>query len=105
MTSRQHSHPLRRSIARRWPAPGWKSAGVLALLCSGVAWASFPRVVALPLDQQRQWQALGGAPLSHGGVNGMPVAPAHAAETVGFLAQRAAAPPSPTLAGPLQSPP
>src|SRR5881275_1561981 len=91
MTSRQHSHPLRRSIARRWPAPGWKSAGVLALLCSGVAWASFPRVAAMPLDQQQQWQALGVAPLSSGGVSGMPMAPTGAVETVDFVPKRVVA--------------
>jgi murein DD-endopeptidase MepM/ murein hydrolase activator NlpD len=90
--SPQPSHPLRRSIARRWPAPGWKSAGALALLCSGVAWASFPRIVAMPLDQQRQWQALGVAPLSNGGVSGMPMAPSDAVETVDFVPKRAVAP-------------
>src|SRR5207253_3156228 len=75
LTSRHHAHPLRRSLATRWPQPGWKSAGVLALLCSGVAWASLPRPEALSLDQRRQWQALGVAPLSGGGVTGMPMAP------------------------------
>ena len=29
---RQPSHPLRRSIARSWTIPAWKSAGALALL-------------------------------------------------------------------------
>src|SRR5436305_10104026 len=95
MTSRQHSHPLRRSIARSWPTPGWKSAGVLAILCSGVAWASLPRVVAMPLDQQRQWQALGVAPLSSGGVSGMPMAPTEAVEAVDFVPRRAVAATSP----------
>jgi murein DD-endopeptidase MepM/ murein hydrolase activator NlpD len=108
--SPQPSHPLRRSIARRWPAPGWKSAGALALLCSGVAWASFPRIVAMPLDQQRQWQALGVAPLSNGGVSGMPMAPSDAVETVDFVPKRAVAPTAavvatvkaPALLGPLR---
>jgi murein DD-endopeptidase MepM/ murein hydrolase activator NlpD len=110
LTSRQHSHPLRRSIARRWPAPGWKSAGALALLCSGVAWASLPRVVAMPLDQQRQWQALGVAPLSSGGISGMPMAPTAAVEAVDFVPRRAvaavapaaAAVPAPAPLGPLR---
>src|SRR3954452_13191222 len=87
--SPQPSHPLRRSLARHWPTPGWKSAGVLALLCSGVAWASFPRIVAMPLDQQRQWQALGVAPLSGGGISGMPMAPTDAVEPVDFVPKRA----------------
>jgi murein DD-endopeptidase MepM/ murein hydrolase activator NlpD len=63
---------------------------VLALLCSGVAWASLPRPEALSLDQQRQWQALGVAPLSGGGVTGMPMAPSDAVETVDFVPKRAA---------------
>jgi hypothetical protein len=98
LTSRQHSHPLRRSIARSWPAPGWKSAGMLALLCSGVAWASLPRVAALPLDQQQQWQALGVAPLSSGGVSGMPMAPADTVVTVDFVPKRAVTTPQPVAA-------
>src|SRR3954451_17736202 len=97
--SRQHSHPLRRSIARSWPALsvplGWRSAGVFALLCSGVAWASIPRVVAMPLDQQRQWQALGVAPLSSGGGSGMAMAPTEAVEAVDFVPRRAVAATSP----------
>src|SRR5947208_1358482 len=88
---RQPSHPLRRSIARSWTIPAWKSAGALALLCSGVAWASFPRVATMPLDQQRQWQALGVAPLSSGGVSGMPMAPTEAVEAVDFVPRRAVA--------------
>ena len=87
---RTHAHPLRRSIARRWPAPGWKSAGALAVLCSGVAWASLPRVVAMPLDQQHQWQALGVEPLSNGGASGMPMAPTDAVASVAFVPKRAA---------------
>ena len=62
---------------------------MLALLCSGVAWASFPRPVQLPLDQQRQWQALGVAPLSTGGVSGMPMAPTNAVATPDFVPRRA----------------
>jgi murein DD-endopeptidase MepM/ murein hydrolase activator NlpD len=64
---------------------------VLALLCSGMAWASFPRTVEVPVDQQRQWQALGVAPLS-GGLNGMPMAPNEAAQAVAFVPKRAATP-------------
>ena len=48
-----------RALAPALPRPGWKSAGALALLCSGVAWASLPRVTDVPTDEQQQWQALG----------------------------------------------
>ena len=56
------------------PRPGWKSAGVLALLCSGVAWASLPHIGAGVNEDQRQWQAIGIAPLSSGGATGMQMA-------------------------------
>src|SRR5947209_15516180 len=103
MTSRQHAHPLRQALAPAWPQPGWKSAGVLALLCSTVAWASFPRPAAvMPLDQQRQWQALGVAPLSSGGVSGMPMAPTDAVATMDFVPKRAA--PVPVIAAPTPTP-
>jgi len=85
-------------MARTWPRPGWKSAGVLALLCSGVAWASLPRVVILPVDEQRQWQALGVAPLSSGGVSGMPMAPSDAVEPVDFVPKRAVSVAAPVAA-------
>src|SRR4051794_4192011 len=102
LTSRTHAHPLRRSLHRTWPTLplplGWKSAGVLALLCSGVAWASLPRVTIMPLDQQRQWHALGVAPLSGGGASGMPMAPTAAAETVAFVPRRAVPVAAPVMA-------
>ena len=98
LTARTHAHPLRRSMARTWPRPGWKSAGVLALLCSGVAWASLPRIVILPVDEQRQWQALGVAPLSSGGVSGMPMAPSDAVEPVDFVPKRAVSVAAPVAA-------
>ena len=89
-----NAHPLRRTLPRGLlgfgPKPGWKSAGVLAMLCSGVAWASLPRLVPAPMDQQRQWQALGVAPLTGGGVTGMPMAPTDAVEAVDFVPKRAA---------------
>jgi murein DD-endopeptidase MepM/ murein hydrolase activator NlpD len=53
------------------PRPGWAIAGVAALLCSGVAWASLPKPVDIPVDEQQQWQALAIAPLSNGGRTGM----------------------------------
>jgi hypothetical protein len=67
-----------RALAPSWARPSWEVAGVLALLCSTVAWASLPRSVDLPRDQQSQWQALGLAPLSGGAVTGMAMAPSDA---------------------------
>jgi murein DD-endopeptidase MepM/ murein hydrolase activator NlpD len=93
------------------PRVGWRSAGVLALLCSTVAWASFPRAADIPRDEQRQWQALGIAPLSSGGSTGMRMAATEAVEPVAFVPKRAvpvepaAAPepkPAPVTAGPLR---
>jgi murein DD-endopeptidase MepM/ murein hydrolase activator NlpD len=55
-----------------------------------VAWASFPRPIAeLSTDEQRQWQALEVAPLSGGGVTGMPMAPTEAAQPIEFAPKRA----------------
>jgi murein DD-endopeptidase MepM/ murein hydrolase activator NlpD len=90
-----------RAFARALPRPSWRLAGVLALLCSGVAWASLPKHAELGLDQQRQWQALAIAPLSNGGDTGMRMAPTDAAEPIEFAPERAAdadqafAPPEP----------
>jgi murein DD-endopeptidase MepM/ murein hydrolase activator NlpD len=74
-----------------WPL-GWKSAGVLALLCSTVAWASLPRPAELSGDEQGQWHALGVAPLSSGGVTGMAMAPTAAVEPIEFAPKRAFVP-------------
>ncbi|MES2137845.1 MAG: M23 family metallopeptidase, partial [Pseudomonadota bacterium] len=89
MTSPSHAHPLRKALAPTLPRAGWKSAGVLALLCSTVAWASFPRPGGMASDEQREWQALGVAPLSSSGVSGMAMAPTDAVETVDFVPKRA----------------
>jgi murein DD-endopeptidase MepM/ murein hydrolase activator NlpD len=86
---RSHAHPLRRSLAPAWPRPGWKSAGVAALLCSTVAWASFPRTSSLPLEEQQQWRALGVAPLSSGGAAGLAMAPTEAVQPIEFAPKRA----------------
>ena len=101
-----------RAFARALPHPGWQVAGVLALLCSGVAWASLPKRAELGLDQQRQWQALAIAPLSSGGDTGMRMAPSNAAEPIEFAPERAAnaddalvpsePKPAPVAAGPLR---
>jgi hypothetical protein len=79
---------------------GWKSAGLLALLCSGVAWASLPRPVELSTDAQRQWQALGVKPLSGGGATGMRMIASDTVEPVDFVPARAAAPAPATEPGP-----
>jgi murein DD-endopeptidase MepM/ murein hydrolase activator NlpD len=107
----------RRSKARAFafapalPRPGWRTAGALALLCSTVAWASLPRVSHIPTDEQRQWQALGIAPLTSGGATGMRMAASDAVEPVEFVPRRAvpieaaAAPapkPAPAITGPLR---
>jgi hypothetical protein len=44
----------------------------------------------LPADQQQQWQALAVAPLSDGGVTGMPMAPTNSVQSIGSLPRRAA---------------
>ena len=62
----------------------------MALLCSTVAWASLPRAAELSTDQQRQWQSLGVAPLSSGGVTGMPMGPTVAAAPIEFAPKRSA---------------
>lgn len=67
---------------------------MLAILCSTVAWASFPHPTELPNDEQRQWQALGLAPLSSGGVTGMAMAPTEAVQPLEFAPKRAFVPPA-----------
>jgi hypothetical protein len=83
----------RRSAARArafaWQRPSWRVAGVLALLCSTVAWASLPRAEDTPRDEQGQWQALGLAPLSGGGVTGITMAPSDAVVPIDFVPKRA----------------
>ena len=76
---------------------------MLALLCSTVAWASFPRPVELAPDEQQQWQALGVAPLANGGVTGMPMAPALGVQDVDFVPKRAVQPEAATPAHPAQT--
>ena len=93
LTSRSHAHPLRRSLPRAWPRlpwpVGWKSAGALALLCSTVAWASLPHSAPLGGDEQREWRALGIAPLSSGGEAAGAMAQTDAAEPIAFAPVRA----------------
>ena len=87
-----------RVLAPHWQRPAWTIAGLLALLCSGVAWASLPPAAEIPVDQQQQWQALGVAPLSKGGVSGMAMAPTEAVEPVDFVPKRRVAAVAPVVA-------
>jgi murein DD-endopeptidase MepM/ murein hydrolase activator NlpD len=90
--------------------PSWKAAGALALLCSGVAWASLPGPAELRSDEQMQWQALGIAPLSIGGATGLRMNATEAVEPIEFAPKRAVAAdaalvpekPVPTATGPLR---
>ena len=74
-----------------------------------MAWASFPRSVEVSSDEQRQWQALGLAPLESGGATGMAMAPTAAAQPIAYAPKRAFVPqaepesaPSVQAAGPLR---
>jgi murein DD-endopeptidase MepM/ murein hydrolase activator NlpD len=86
-----HAHPFRQAFAPARRFGGWKAAGAVALLCSGVAWASLPRPAELRSDEQREWQALGIAPLSDGGATGERMAATDAVEPIDFVPQRKAA--------------
>jgi murein DD-endopeptidase MepM/ murein hydrolase activator NlpD len=79
----------RAAASPAYPRAGWTSAGLLALLCSTVAWSSLPRAADLPSDEQRQWRALGIAPLSGGAATGMRMGPSDAVEPVDFVPRRA----------------
>jgi murein DD-endopeptidase MepM/ murein hydrolase activator NlpD len=71
---------------------------MLALLCSGVAWASLPHPAGISTDDQPQWQALAIAPLSSGSVTGMPMGATDAAEPIEFAPHRTvAAAPAPEV--------
>jgi hypothetical protein len=92
------------------PHLSWKSAGVVALLCSGVAWAALPKPHQMRTDEQLQWQALSVAPLSAGGSTGMRMDAGDAAEPIAVapvrkIAPQPVAPPkveAPVAAGPLR---
>jgi murein DD-endopeptidase MepM/ murein hydrolase activator NlpD len=49
----------------------WPQAGLLALLCSGVAMAAMPRAAEPGADEELQWKALSIAPLASGSRTGM----------------------------------
>src|SRR5437764_8642593 len=94
-------HPLRRALApvvlRFGPRLDWKAAGLLALVCSTVAWASLPRPREVSTGEQQQWQALGVAPLSSGGTAGLAMAPTDATDSIEFAPHRAPAAPAPEI--------
>jgi len=71
-----------RALSPAVPRIGWKGAGALALLCSGVAWASLPHARDIPTDEQREWQAIGIGPLSSRGSTGMRMAATEAVEPI-----------------------
>jgi murein DD-endopeptidase MepM/ murein hydrolase activator NlpD len=91
-----------RALAPALPRPGWKSGGAIALLFSGVAWASLPRLTNVPTDEQHQWQALAIAPLSSGGATGMRMVATEAVEPVEFVPKRVVA--AEPVAAPLPTP-
>lgn len=111
-----HAHSFGRSTSRTsaaspsFPRPGWKSAGALALLCSGVAMASLPRTATIPADETHQWQALGIAPLSSGGATGMRMVASDAVEPIDVAPRRSVPfampqrkpPPAPAAVGPIR---
>ena len=68
------------------------SAGLLALLCSGVAWASLPKPHDLRADERLQWQALGIAPLANGGASGLRMDATLAVEAIDAVPLRKAQP-------------
>jgi murein DD-endopeptidase MepM/ murein hydrolase activator NlpD len=79
------------TLSLQLPPLSWKSAGAIALLCSGVAWASMPRPAELSNDQL-QWSALGVKPLSNGGSSGMRMVATDAVSAVDYVPERKAAP-------------
>ena len=64
----------------------------MALLCSGVAWASLPKPQDMRADEQVQWQALGLAPLANGGATGLRMTASESVEPIAFAPKRAVAP-------------
>ena len=88
-----------RALSLALPRGGRKTAGLLALLCSGVAWASLPGPARIA-DEEPQWDALAIRPLSNGGTTGMRMVATDAVEPIEFAPVRktpfAVAEPKPT---------
>jgi murein DD-endopeptidase MepM/ murein hydrolase activator NlpD len=87
------THPFRagRSAGAeaRQPLVQWRQAGVLALLCSGVAVAALPRASEAASDEPLQWKALSIAPLSAGGRTGMQMIATQQVEPIDFAPAKA----------------
>ncbi|MFL6802157.1 MAG: hypothetical protein ACJ8EQ_10385, partial [Sphingomicrobium sp.] len=91
------------------PRAGWTGVGLLALLCSGVGWASLPKSNDIRADERLQWQALGIAPLANGGTSGGRMDATAAVEPVAVIPLRKIQPvpvavlkPKPAAGGPLR---
>ncbi len=70
------------AISPALPRVGWKGAGALALLCSGVGWASLPHARDISINEQREWRAIGIGPLSNRGSTGLRMAATEAVEPI-----------------------
>jgi len=84
-----NTHPFRtgKAIAAelpRGPLVQWRQAGLLAVLCSGVALAALPRASHAATDEDNQWKALSIAPLSAGGRTGMRMVASQKVEPIDF---------------------
>jgi hypothetical protein len=85
-----NTHPFRAGKAAPAELPPrrlfaqWRQAGLLALLCSGVAVAAIPRAAEAPTDEPLQWKALAIAPLSSGGRTGMQMIATQHVEPIEF---------------------
>ena len=89
-----NTHPFRAknsAVAELRPGRSfahWPHAGLLALLCSGVAVAALPRASEAASDEQLQWKALSIAPLSAGGRTGMQMIATQRVEPIDFAPAR-----------------
>ena len=85
---RRQSFAARGARAFALPRAGWTGVGLLALLCSGVGWASLPKSNDIRADERVQWQALGIAPLANGGTSGMRMDATPAVEPIAVVPLR-----------------
>ena len=77
-----------RARATALPQLRWEWAGLLAVLSSGVAWASLPSAKDIRADEQVQWQALSVAPLARGGRTGLRMDATDAVEPIAAVPVR-----------------
>ena len=89
-----NTHPFRAGVPVTLPlsrglmAVPWRHAGALALLCSGVALAALPRAGVAAGREERQWHALGIAPLAAGGRTGLQLVATAAVEPIDVAPDR-----------------